>query len=142
MILPQIIRKENRKFSTDILRDKTRSLLAFSLLNRYPVWGTRLLFSEYRKLLKYIDRFGGVGSADFNLSSITLDQGDLDVAVYQRGRQKLIVVVNVDHNAIELSEVELLLAGKFGKNIYLVDSENTSLQPSDYLLFADGDWYK
>ena len=74
MILPQIIRKENRKFSTDILRDKTRSLLAFSLLNRYPVWGTRLLFSEYRKLLKYIDRFGGVGSADFNLSSFSFSQ--------------------------------------------------------------------
>ena len=141
MILPQILRKENRQFSKDILKNKTRSLLAFALLNRYPVWGTRILFSEYRKLLKYIDKFGGIGSAEFTLSYIRSTQGDMDVAVYQKGMQKLFVVVNVDQEPVTVANAEQVLKEKFSENLYKIDAAKNEFQPFDYMLYAEGGWF-
>ena len=139
-MLPQVIRRNKPELSKAQLRRQTRSLLGFSLLHGYPVWGTKLMRSEYNKLLQQIDRFGGLAGAKREWSG-TLD--DMSVVSYTKNNgDRLLVVVNTGHTGKPLQEVIDILLPLYGGSTVFVTGPDETISHRDFALYGLGDWTK
>jgi len=143
-LLPQIVRKNVPEFNKAIFRRKSRQALAFALLNRYPVWGTRLMKAEYKKYIKMIDRFDGFDDAGFKRLQLNMPDhgGNLDIAIYEKGLAGLYVIVNRSDVPVPRKHVKAMLARAVDNKheLTIVNSDGSMLQPFDYVVFGSGEW--
>ena len=139
MIIPQLSRKDKPKFTKDILANKTRSLLAFALLNRYPVWDTKLASKVYTNLLRQMDKFGGLKNAHFERSEILVPavEGALDIALYEKDAKKFLVVVNRLAVSIDQNRISELVMEEYGNDLSLINSDGETIQVKDFVVFTN-----
>ena len=131
--------RDKPKFTKDILANKTRSLLAFALLNRYPVWDTKLASKVYTNLLRQMDKFGGLKNAHFERSEILVPavEGALDIALYEKDAKKFLVVVNRLAVSIDQNRISKLVMEEYGNDLSLINSDGETIQVKDFAVFTN-----
>lgn len=139
MLIPQLKRGDKPEFTKKALRNKTRSLLAFSLLHKYPVWDTKLSSKEYISLLRHIDKFGGLHDAKFKRDELIVPtiNGVVAVAEYSKDKKKFMVVVNRSDRPIDRTQIADLVKKKYGEELSLINSFSEITQVNDFIVLTN-----